>query len=281
MASSEGLVHRLWFAHTGSTDLAVFGESPTPGPFVGVVYTILGFTTTEGALGDVTGLPVADSWRRRSGVVSVGKGFSSAYGRAAVPGSGTKVLGLGGALGFFFGTSGVSPVFSFQRKADSESLSTGLGVTRPVGRGTGTGAAAVAVVAGATGVPNKPPWAKPRPEPAGAAAVVEVPNSPPVVVEGVVVVPNNPPVVVEGVVVLVPNKPPPAAGVVEVPNNPPVVEGVVVDVPNKPPPVVVVVEVPNKPPPVDGWAVVDVPNKPPPVEGVVVLVPKRPPPVLG
>jgi homoserine kinase len=62
-----------------------------------------------------------------------------------------------GALTFFL-ISGVSdsPVLSFQRKLESESLSIGLGVTRPVGLGTG-GSAAAAAAAGAAGEPKSPP----------------------------------------------------------------------------------------------------------------------------
>lgn len=170
----------------------------------------------------------------------------------AVEGWGTNVLGLGGLAGaliFFRGTKGVSEALSFHKNADSESLSTGLGVTKPVGRGTG-GSTAAGAAAGVAGAPNRPPWANPNPVPAAGWMAVQV------------ALPNKPPVV------FVPNKPPPADGWVEevlVPNKPP--PGV--DDPNQPPLAgVVPVDGPKRPPPVAGWVEVEV-------------VPKRPPPAAG
>ena len=94
-------------------------------------------------------------------MVSCGNAPVVVAGRAAAAeGTGTKVLGLGGlggALDFFFGTRGVSDDLSFHKKADSESLSTGFGVTRPVGRGTGGRVVASGAAAGVAGAPNKPP----------------------------------------------------------------------------------------------------------------------------
>ena len=201
-------------------------------------------------------------------------------------GFGTKVFGDGGPETDLFFIKGVadSPVLSFHRNADNESLSTGFGATNPEGRGTGGGgsvAAAPGCVATPTGEPNSPPWANPRPVPVETGAVeVEAPPSDP----------KRPPPEDEGragVEVEVPKRPP-----VDDPKSPPPVKGVVVvDAPKRPPPAEgVVVEVPNSPPVAPGAAAVDVPNKPPegaadpnnpPVPGRVVVlvdVPKRPPP---
>ena len=77
-------------------------------------------------------------------------------------GLGTNVLGEGGLtgalVGSFFLTNGVvaSPVRSFHRNADKESLSIGFGATSPVGLGTG-GDGRVDGWAAVTVDPNRPP----------------------------------------------------------------------------------------------------------------------------